>query len=459
MERKEFVERVAQEMKRRPLSLFLGAGIGADAGLPTWNSLFEAFRSELGIEEEAAVSNPLLAQYYANEKGGSLQSAIRKHIEGKVIPSRLLINALDLDPTNIWTLDYDQVIERTLEKQGETYSVVYSEADLSTVYPNDRITIYKLGGEITSLSDALVTKDSFEEFESSHQLFEAFLRKELVTNTFLFLGYSFEDGIAQRSLKLIANALGRTANVHYNIMKKSIDNPNAQRHFLTDLEKRYRVQTLLVDGYDEIQNVLQDIRAEVSKNRVFISGSLWAPENAPGNPYEICKKVALGLIEKDITVVSGLGFNIGYYISGAISEYCFTRGLRVENHLILNPYSHDCSPEDEFEWRKRLIDSAHAVIFLFGQSMDKRNNPISSRGVLEEYEIARKLNKPIIPLGSTGFASQRILNEAKRHPENYAYLDLDKTLPKFEREIDPDELAKLVMRTLDNIRLYQGANR
>lgn len=72
--------------------------------------------------------------------------------------------------------------------------------------------------------------------------------------------------------------------------------------------------------------------------------------------------------------------------------------------------------------RENLIDQCQFVIFLFGDSK-RRNEEHNSIGVWNEYQIAKKNRKVIIPIGSSGFESRKIYNDISNNITQYPYLE------------------------------------
>ncbi|MOA60791.1 hypothetical protein D3C78_1857690 [compost metagenome] len=62
--------------------------------------------------------------------------------------------------------------------------------------------------------------------------------------------------------------------------------------------------------------------------------------------------------------------------------------------------------------------------------------------MIEEFEIAKKQQKIIIPVGSTGGASETIYNEVKRNSECYPYLT--EYLDELGQVSDADSLIELI---------------
>ena len=94
-------------------------------------------------------------------------------------------------------------------------------------------------------------------------LFLTFLKRELITNTFIFVGYSFNDKIILSVLSDINACLGDSANTHYAIIKN--EHTKEFDMFINDLYKRYHIQTHLVEDYPEIPVLFDQLYENILK--------------------------------------------------------------------------------------------------------------------------------------------------------------------------------------------------
>ena len=53
--------------------------------------------------------------------------------------------------------------------------------------------IYKMHGDVSQVHKAVITRDDYEKYELTHSLFTTALQGDLVSKTFLFIGFSFND--------------------------------------------------------------------------------------------------------------------------------------------------------------------------------------------------------------------------------------------------------------------------
>lgn len=273
MDRKEFTKEIAIRCQNNETALFLGAGMSNNAGLPSWKKLFEPLAREIGIDlENTNYQLYDIAQFYANNKGISqLHKKISSEINRIDETSETLDELTNMQCNSIWTTNYDKVIENNYYRKGKRTNIIHSEENLVSVELNKNINIFKMNGDIDDLKHAIITKRDLEEYNKTHKVLLTFFKRELVVKCFLFIGYSFTDSLVLPCISELSQAFDGEHPYHYAIMKKNND-PDFS-NFVVDLETRYHIKTLLIEDYDEIQDVLREINYYTNQYNVFISGS------------------------------------------------------------------------------------------------------------------------------------------------------------------------------------------
>ena len=441
----DFIRFYATQVQSDDMSLFLGAGISASSGYPTWSKLLEPCAKLLNIEITDSTNLFKLSQYYANQYGISeLKKVINNNINILNKQNDLIAELTNFNFKTIWTTNFDTLVEKTLADKNILTNVISDEKNLPNTKCLNRINIYKLNGDINHLNEIVITQEDIDSYNKNHELFLTFLKKELVTNTFLFLGYSFKDNIILSCLSSIKQYLGEGATCHYTILKRESDDPEFQ-HFIYDIEKRYPIKILLVDTYDEIPEILNELKNKIQSKNIFFSGVFDSlPDDDEKFAKDICKKITYELFEREYKIFTGYGRTFGYYLSGNATQYLLTNNKEVERNLIIRPFQESMTSEEKTNYRKMLLSDCSVVIFMYGQKPDAKKNRtkyIVSDGMLEEFEIAKESGKYIIPVGSTGFVAKSIWNEVKSNLSKYAYLE------KYIENLNSSD-ASLVVKTI-----------
>lgn len=120
----------------------------------------------------------------------------------------------------------------------------------------------------------------------------------------------------------------------------------------------------------------------------------------------------------------------------------------IDKRIQIRPFDDNGTPEDFTNYRKYLISRNNILIFVFGQKF-VNGNSADSKGVLEEYELAEKMGKKIIPIGSTGFAAQRILEKVNENITKYPYLE--GYIDLLMKETDVNKISNAVSAIVQSI--------
>lgn len=437
----QFMEYFVEQARNGNVSLFLGAGISSSVGLPSWAVLLEPCAEQMGVQISNNMDLYLLAQYYANEYGYSaLKRVINNSINKLSDSSTLVDKLLELNFKSIWTTNYDKVIENNLMRKNILTNSIYDDKDLSNTVSTNRVNIYKMNGDIANLDRIVITQKDIESYHEKHEMLLTFFKRELVINSFLFLGYSFTDEIVLSCLAAVNRCLEESANYHFTIMKKRKD-PDFL-YFVKDLEIRYHIRVLLIEDYDELPEILYQLRESINKKNIFFSGVFerLAPlEDSFAENF--LKELTSKLLMYEYHIYTGYGRNFGNYLSGSSIQYMFAHNMEINRYLIMRPFLQTMDQEEKKIHRNMLISECKFCIFMFGQS-PKNGIYMNSSGMLKEYELAKQLGKVIIPIGCTGYSTAEIWYDVKSHITSYPYLE--KYIDILAVPIDQQDINQLV---------------
>lgn len=453
--KEEFLKQFTRQALDERISLFAGAGASADAGYPSWHNLFKPLAMELGIMLDESTNYYRLAQYYSNKFGpAELRKRINDTINKNDCQSPLINELIDVGFTNIWTTNFDNVLELNYKNRNILINKVFRDADLSNVELNKRINIYKMNGDIANPDGIVATQKDYEEYADSHRMMLMFFKRELISSTFLFVGYSFTDNLVMDCLSEIVRYLGEAAPYHYTIMKEN-NSDLYFSHFIDDLERRYHICVLLVKEYTDILLVLHKLNNRIRNRRVFISGAFRSfDQKIEEYSHNLSRSITSHLLANDYRIINGIGRHFGTHIIGYANEYLAKKGIKdKEKHIIVRPFVGlgEKTLEDKKKLREEVITGCGSAIFVFGDYDPATPNPNS--GVKEEFEIALKNHKTIIPIAYPGMRSEIIWNEMKNNLTRYPYLE--KTIGFLTSDNDTDELEKTIVYILDSIQDVQ----
>lgn len=450
IEKEQFLKQFTKQALDERISLFLGAGGSSDAGYPNWANLFAPFARELGTSIDESTDYYRLAQYYSNTFGSAeLRKRINERINRNNSESLLLEELINIGFTNVWTTNFDNALELNYRKRDVLVNKVFQDADFSNIDINRRVNIFKMNGDVTNLEGIVATQSDYEQYVDTHRIMLMFFKRELISSTFLFIGYSFTDHLVLDCLSEITRYLGYSATYHYTIIKKETGNPYF-KHFIEDIEQRYHIRVLLVDTYSDIPNVLTELNERIRNKRVFISGAFSSSETEIEEySHSLSRNLSSALLDNDYRIVNGIGRRFGTHLIGYANEYLAKQGVKdIEKHLIVKPFvgNKKGAAMEKKRSREKVIGQCGAAIFVFGE-MDK-NSVNATSGVLEEFEIACTQHKTIIPIAYPGMISERIWKIVNCNLTQYPYLE--GKIDLLTSAENPDSLSRLIVYILDS---------
>ena len=433
----QFADKYLKEINNENAAIFAGAGLSVASGLVNWKGLLTEIAEELNLNIDKENDLIALAQYYENEKGGrgSINRQLIDEFTKDVTVGENHNILASLPIKTFWTTNYDNLIEKTLEDKGKTVDVKRCSENLAINIPRRDAVIYKMHGDITLPHDAVITKDDYESYNDKRQLFTTALQGDLVSKTFLFIGFSFEDPNLEYILSRIRILLGNNTRDHYcffrSINKDDYDSHGDYIYSKTkqDLKikdlKRYKIQALLINNYQEITDTLKLIQVKLKRQNILISGAAHdygTFENIRAEQliYSLSQKLA----EKNFKIISGFGLGIGSsVINGVLSHVYSSTKRHLDDYLIIRPFPQNITNVDERsilwkQYREDMLSDSGIALFFFGNKLV--NGKIEpSDGLLQEFEIAVNQGVKVIPVGLTGFVSEDLWENVMKNTQDY----------------------------------------
>jgi SIR2-like domain len=305
----------------KPVTLFLGSGVSASAGLPDWNGLlaricaaffshwewrhaskepmpprdlsivflepFEWDGETHRLAEEFAKGNPLLV---AQQIKNCIRERDWRYLLNKTLyesPQQIQVSPLvsvlarlcadSRAVSAVVNFNFDSIFEDHLADLGMLHSVVWS-ADVTATY--DRLSVLhphgflkRGGGPLTPL--VLGEADYFESSRTPYAWPDALLIGYLSSSTCVFVGQSMTDPNVRRLLRVVLSVSGRQ---HFAFLPCSIEQTERARRFQalfdSDLLRlgvapiRYPMRTTEADRSDwhsrlsELLATLEDLRKD-----------------------------------------------------------------------------------------------------------------------------------------------------------------------------------------------------
>lgn len=410
-------------------TVFLGAGMSIDSGLPTWKQLMLPVAKAMKQEIDDITDFYELAEQYIQVHGQrtSLSNLLLEQVKLKFEPSdnHRIITRLPLK--KIWTSNFDNLIEKAFEEKGKEVNVISRDVDF-TFSRYEQVKLYKIHGCIYKTpEDLVISRRDIEGYTSKYKQMQMAFESALSENTFLFLGFSFDDVNFRTILGRLHHHFNTNQRQHYAILKKPDDKENKSdnlkfNYALNDLTN-YGIKVHTIDDYKEISWILKDIERSFIRSNIFISGSLKKPiikqnigiahkrkkkvvnkvssifpykESISGELVKFLSELGYALVERKNKLYSGYGSGVcDVIIEGAAQHFVEQKFYqKVFDSLKIFPLPHRFSPLEKQNkyYREGMIGPCGFMIMARGNTA----NSDYLSGTIDEYIIAKGLSRLIL---------------------------------------------------------------
>lgn len=471
IDKKKFIEKYVKALESNTAAIFAGAGLSCGAGYVNWKTLLKEAAEDLELnidkEEHDLVG---LAQHYINKKRsrGYLNEVIMDQFSkrAELTENHKLLAKLPID--TYWTTNYDCMIEKALDIEGRIVDVKRNQSQLTVSVADKDATVYKMHGDIDSIDKIILTRDDYEKYNLTHPKFREILEGDLLSKTFLFIGFSFTDPNISYILSRIRLVLEEHTRPHYCILKKVEEKEYGneeefiyakikQQLHIEDLS-RFSIETILVQDYSEITEILESVYKRYKRKTIFISGSAteYLPFDSESGKYFL-HQLSKKLVENDFKLVSGFGLGVGPYVINGVADYINSnKKSRLQNHLSILPFPQDSSGNLDLKevWknnRLEMISECGMALFLFGNK-NNEGEVILADGLEEEYKIAEIQELVRIPIKATGYKT-KFLSEKYSKEINIQFtektLKLYEEINEFKCDFSNKQSDELVQKIVD----------
>lgn len=433
---KECISSFVSALHEKNAAIFAGAGFSVASGFVDWKELMRDIANDLGLDVDKETDLIAIAQYHVNDRLGNrsiINQSIINHFtrEAKATENHKILAELPI--SSFWTTNYDDLLESALEDAGKTPDVKRVSENMCITVPKRDAIVYKMHGDVSLPNEAVLTREDFETYELNRSTYSIVLQSELVSKTFIFVGFSFEDPNLIYIFSRIKNLLGtKNVRTHYCFFKKEADPDKIRKQELKLIDlNRYGIRAVLVNDYTEITDILNKIKMQFKRSQVFISGAAetFKDFGSDDSAKEFIHNLSREIVSSGKKIISGYGHNVGSGVINGALEFIFTTKYRkLDEYLKLMPFPQFTSGDskglssDEIKLQKKvrnnkyrdlMLSEAGIAVFIFGnKKIDDPVNPIvNSNGMYEEFKIAIQKGIKPIPIGATGYMAKVIWDE------------------------------------------------
>ena len=192
----DYLKRYLDEGKA---SAFVGAGFSRNATMPEtaemkdWNMLGTDFYQRKPSSSDAMFLSPihLASEVEASFGRNELDNLIIQSLPDDIIvPSKLHKNLLDLNWHDVFTTNYDTLLERAYLDTERPYTIVTNK---ETLLYSTSPRIVKLHGSFPNIRPFIITEEDYRTYPDRFPEFVNTVRQALVENLFCLIGFSGDD--------------------------------------------------------------------------------------------------------------------------------------------------------------------------------------------------------------------------------------------------------------------------
>lgn len=207
----ESVKEIKKAQENNQLVIFVGAGVSANSGIPTWGGLIKAIAKEIGYNRCLGCKNntdgcacshceeKFTQEEYLRIPEYFYQSRTEEEYYSfltNILTTNSKSNPLDDEiirilPTHIITTNYDSLLEDSSDINAQLYTVVSQDSELLS--GAGARYIVKMHGDLNKPETMVLKESDYINYEQNHILISTFIKSLLINHTFVFVGYSLND--------------------------------------------------------------------------------------------------------------------------------------------------------------------------------------------------------------------------------------------------------------------------
>ena len=263
--------KLARTVRTRKCILFVGSGLSAAAGLPTWGEMVLRLVAEAremplarvkGLDELIEKKDWFsLAEFAATTLPPSdFSEVLTEMLNDRGRPSRAHEVVARTDYRGIITTNYDRLLELTFARIQGSMPTVFTTGGLPAMGMalfSPRFFIYKMHGDIAEPGSIVLAASDYDRMILFSPHVRSFLHGAMLNHTLLFVGYSLSDPDFQLVLRELSLMFQNHVPKHYALIPNCGD--FAQEHLL----RRLNVQAISydpADGHREAVEFLEQLQ-------------------------------------------------------------------------------------------------------------------------------------------------------------------------------------------------------
>jgi len=417
MKKETLIDKFSESLINRCGIYFIGSGISAPSGFPTWKSLLEPMVRDLDFQISDSDDLTEIAQYIVNGYTGNKGPLLTNLLSVFKTPKNPNSYHDILARTNIkkiWTTNFDLLLEKAFHSFNIETEIITNDNDFLKGSTDKQVQIVKMHGCVDrNPEDIVFVQEDYEDFFINKPAVASQLQTDLLNNSFLFIGYSFGDSNLKNILIATRRLSKKKTRPHFLIQIRDLKNTQKQILWCNNL-KRFGIETVLIDNYSELNCILERIAHKSKGKTLYITGSHLVDNDL------FAKELGVELAKIDeITILDGQSTGISRTCINNYSLTCLENNIDVHNRMKLfpNPYAINKDFSNRLDllpvlkqWRNPIFRNCQIIIVFNG-----------GLGTEAELELANQFNTFIlpVPLKDNDLAHKTLVSNKDKLDSNY----------------------------------------
>jgi hypothetical protein len=227
-----YIQEIGERLRQGHASVMIGSGFSRNAkkssptipDAPLWDAVGDHFQNKLGIfgsKDRYMNISKLAEQIEITFDRPALDQILQEAIpDGEYEPSDIHIDLLKLPWIDVFTTNYDTLLERAADCVIERkYETIVNKEDLPR---SSKPRIIKLHGSFPSMRPFIITEEDYRTYPQDFAPFVNTVQQSLLENTFCLIGFSCSDPNFLKWIGWINDHLGSNAPKMYMLSVNSL---------------------------------------------------------------------------------------------------------------------------------------------------------------------------------------------------------------------------------------------
>lgn len=236
---KDNIKDIRKALDENYLSIFAGAGISADSGLPQWSELMKNIVEEPKEEpkEEHEGDNLVLAQKFYLKCGEKrYYEKLNDFIPSDKKPNELHKRIVKLSLKNLITTNWDNLFEKAINDEGCFYDIIKEDEEIRTKTGFSKL--IKMHGDLES-KNIVFKEEDYLKYSDNFPLIENYIKSVFSTDTVVLMGYSLSDYNVKQIISWVNSKSDSCANSKSDSCVNSKPDNSQTKIYLTIINKEF----------------------------------------------------------------------------------------------------------------------------------------------------------------------------------------------------------------------------